>query len=211
MPKIKLEKLNNNAYWCLWHITESAEHFIRYTTLSEEGRKEIEGIHHPITRIESMASRKCIHEIALEMGLDYKGIYKDEYDKPHIIGTKYYISISHSYPYAVGILHKKLPVGIDIEKPKDKLLRISQRFLSRDEWLYAGDDLKKLCVYWAGKEAIYKLNGKKGLSFKENIFIHPFQLKKRDVIKSELILGGRATKIAVNYRYHDNHYISFCF
>jgi len=68
-------------------------------------------------------------------------------------------------------------------------------------------------VYWVGKEAIYKLNGKKGLSFRKNIFIHPFQLKKRDVIKSELIINerSRSTKIAVNYRFHDGHYIGFCF
>jgi len=211
MSVVKLEKINNNSFWCLWHITETLEQMLRYTALSETGKKEIENIHHPTTKIESLASRRCIQEIAKEIGMEYAGLYKDKFEKPHIIDSKYHISISHSYPYAVGILHKKLQVGIDIEKPKEKLLSISQRFLSRDEWLYAGDDIRKLCVYWTGKEAIYKLNGKKGLSFRNNIFIHPFQLKKRDVIKSELILNERSTKIAVNYRYHDGHYIGFCF
>ncbi len=187
------------------------EQMLRNTILSEDGRTEIENIKHPTTKIESLASRRCIQEIAKELEIEYAGIYKDDHDKPHIINNKFHISISHSFPYAVGILHKKLPVGIDIEKPKEKLLKISERFLSRDEWLYAGDDIKKICVYWTGKEAIYKLNGKNGLSFKNNIFIHPFQLKKRDVIKSELILNGSSTKIAISYRYHDGHYIGFCF
>lgn len=211
MPAVKLEKINNNSFWCLWEITESLEQMLRNTVLSHEGKEEVEKIHHPITKIESLGSRRCIQEIASEMGIDYKGIYKDEFDKPHLIDSKFFISISHSYPYAAGILHKKLPVGIDIEKPKDKLLRVSRRFLSNDEWLYAGDDLKKLCVYWTGKEAIYKLNGKKGLSFQKNIFIHPFQLRRRDVIKSELRINELSAKIAVNYRYHDGYYIAFCF
>lgn len=211
MPAVKLEKINNNSFWCLWEITESLEQMLRNTVLSEEGKEEIEKIHHPVTKIESLGSRRCIQQIAKEIGMDYKGVYKDEFDKPHLVDSKFHISLSHAYPYAAGIVHKKLPVGIDIEKPKEKLLKVSQRFLCRDEWLYAGDDLKKLCVYWTGKEAIYKLNGRKGLSFQKNIFIHPFQLKRRDVIKSELILADRKTKIAVNYRYHNGHYIAFCF
>lgn len=211
MPAVKLEKINNNSFWCLWEITESLEQMLRNTILSDEGKAEIEKIHHPTAKVESLSSRRCIQQIANEIGMDYQGVYKDEFDKPHLVNSKFHISLSHSYPYAAGILHKKLPAGIDIEKPKEKLLKVSQRFLCRDEWLYAGDDLKKLCVYWTGKEAIYKLNGRKGLSFQKNIFIHPFQLRRRDVIKSELILSDRKTKIALNYRYHNGHYIAFCF
>lgn len=211
MPAVKLEKINNNSFWCLWEITESPEQMFRNTILGEEGKKEIESVHHPIKQIESLASRRCIQEIMNQLGVEYCGMYKDAFDKPHLLNKKYFVSISHSYPYAVGILHKRLPVGIDIEKPKEKLLKISNRFLNETEWIYAGDDINKLCVYWTGKEAIYKLNGKKGLSFKKNIVIHPFQLKKRDVIKSELLLEKGATKIAINYRYIKGYYISFCF
>jgi len=212
MPAIKLEKINNNSFWCLWEIKESIEQMLRNTILSEAGRVEMEAIHHPTKQLESLASRRCIQEISNHIGMEYKGMYKDEFDKPHLIDKKFYISISHSYPYAVGILHKRLPVGIDIEKPQEKLLRISKRFLTDNEWIYAGDDINKLCVYWTGKEAIYKLNGRKGLSFKQNILIHPFQLRKRDVIKSELLLpNGGSTKVAINYRYFSGHYVSFCF
>ena len=211
MPAVKLEKINNNSFWCHWEITESLEQLLRNTILSTEGKQEIESIHHHQKQIESLASRRCIQEIMQTLGAEYTGIHKDEFDKPHLIDSKFHISISHSYPYAVGILHKKLPVGIDIEKPIDKLLKISKRFLSENEWLYAGDDLNKLCIYWTGKEAIFKLNGKKGISFRENIYIHPFQLRKRDVVKSELILDSGPTKIAVNYRLLNGHYISFCF
>ena len=211
MPSIKLEKINNNAIWCHWKITESLEQMLRNTILSEEGKAEIDSIHHPQKQIESLASRRCIQEIMQSLNTNYEGMYKDEFDKPHLINNKFHISISHSFPYAVGIVHKKLPVGIDIEKPVDKLLNISKRFLSQNEWLYAGDDLNKLCVYWTGKEAIFKLNGKKGISFKENIYIHPFQLRKRDVIKSELLLNEGSTKIAIIYRNLNAHYISICF
>jgi phosphopantetheinyl transferase len=80
---------------------------------------------------------------------------------------------------------KKLPVGIDIEKPVEKLGRISHRFLNEEEFNDSMGDLRKLCIYWSGKEAIFKLNGKVGLNFKNDIRIHPFTLHKRDVVKSE--------------------------
>ena len=72
-------------------------------------------------------------------------------------------------------------------------------------------DIKKLCVYWAGKEAIYKLNGKLGLNFKEDIRISPFSLTAKDVIRSEFLIGKDITRIALNYQNIDSHIICYCF
>jgi len=211
MPVFKLEKINSNAYWCLWEITESLMQMERNTVLSDEGKAELERIKHPIKKIESYASRRCIQAIMAELGKEYEGIYKDGHNKPHLIDSPFHISISHSYPYAAGILHKKLKVGIDIESPKEKLRLVANKFLNSEEFKEADNNLKKLAVYWAGKEAIYKLNGRHGLSFKKDIRIYPFEPRKRDILRSEMIIEGNPVKISLNYREVKGYYIAFCF
>ena len=211
MPVAKLEKINTNSVWCLWEITESMDQLIKKVYLSEEGKKEIENISHPIKQRERIAARACIQEIFRFLKKEYFGIIKDEHDKPYLQRYNFHISISHSFPYAAAILHKKLQVGIDIEKPDEKLGRIAHRFLNEGEFIDSGGDLKKLCVYWSGKEAIYKLNGKTGLSFKNDIRIAPFGLHKRDVIKSEFSIGENTARIALNYQEFNGHMICYCF
>jgi len=211
MPLVKLEKINSNSFWCIWEITETEEQLKKQVYLSVEGLREIAGISHPIKILERMASRACVQELVRQTGKAYHGLYKDEHDKPYLIDLDYYISISHSYPYAVGILHKLLPVGIDIEKPVEKLGRIAHRFLNDEEFEDSNGELKKLCVYWTGKEAIYKLNGRTGLSFKKDIHVYPFSLYKRDAIRSEFSNKEGKTRLALNYRDLGSHIVSYCF
>jgi 4'-phosphopantetheinyl transferase len=211
MPLTKIEKINSNSFWCLWEISESAEQLKDKLTLSKFGLKELEEISHPTKKRERLASRACIQELVRKTGKEYGGIYKDDNDKPHLIKLNYHISISHSFPYAVAILHKKLPVGIDIEKPSEKIGRIAHRFLNDAEFEDCDGELRKLCIYWGGKEAIYKLNGKIGLNFKKDIRIYPFELHKRDVIRSEFTLGENKVRIALNYFEINGHMICYCF
>ncbi len=211
MPILKLDKINNNAYWCMWEITETVDELKRKIILSEGGIRELESISHMEKKKERLAARCCVQALVRETKNEYLGIMKDAHDKPYLIDYGFHISISHSFPFATAILHKKLPVGIDIEKPQEKLKSIANRFLNDIEYKDSGLDVHKLCVYWTGKEAIFKLNGKKGLNFKRDIRIFPFEMKKRDVIRSEFILKGKSIKAALNYREMKGHIISYCF
>lgn len=211
MPLIKLDKAGKNAYWCLWEITETEDDLRNKVYLSAEGKSEIDRVSHLLKRKERFASRACLQSLAEAMNIPYHGIYKDEHDKPHLAGHKHFISISHSYPYAAAIIHSKLPVGIDIEKITDKLVRLAYRFLNKEELLDAGADPVKLCVYWTGKEAIYKLNGKKGLIFKRDIVIYPFELAQEDTIRCGFYSEGNLVRLALEYRQINNHIVSFCF
>jgi phosphopantetheinyl transferase len=209
MPITKIEKINSNSFWCLWEISESVDQLLNKIVLSEDGKNELNRISHPIKQRERLASRCCIQELVIKAGKTYNGITKDEHDKPHLIDLNYHISISHSFPYAVAILHKKLPVGIDIEKPEEQLGRIAHRFLNADEFADCDGDVKKLCVYWAGKEAIFKLNGKKGLNFKKDIRIAHFNFHEQDVIRSEFSVGDETARISLNYLESNAHIICY--
>lgn len=211
MPITKIEKINSNSFWCQWEISESVDQLRKKIVLSEDGERELEQISHTKKQQERLASRCCVQELVKMTGKPYTGITKDEHDKPHLIDLNYHISISHSFPYAVAILHKKLHVGIDIEEPTEKLGRIAHRFLNSTEFMDCDGDIKKLCIYWAGKEAIYKLNGKLGLNFKKDIRISPFILNTQDVIRSEFSVGEDMTRVALNYENLNSHIICYCF
>jgi phosphopantetheinyl transferase len=211
MPLAKIEKINSNSVWCLWEITESVDQLLRKVDLSEQGVAELQSISHPTKQRERLASRCCLQELVRKIGKEYQGITKDDHDKPHLIGLPYHISISHSYPFAAAILHKKLPVGIDIEKPVEKIGRIAHRFLNEEEFTDCDGDIKKLCIYWAGKEAIYKLNGKNGLNFKRDIRIHNFMPLEEDVIRSEFLVDDDKVRIALNYKDISSHIVCYCF
>ncbi len=211
MPLIKINKAGKNAFWCLWEITETEDELRNKVFMSAEGKSEIDRVNHMTKRKERLASRACLQALAEEINIKYHGIYKDEHDKPHLIDNKQHISISHSYPYAAAIIHNQLPVGIDIEKPTEKLIRLAYRFLNKEEMLDAGADPKKLCIYWTGKEAIYKLNGKKGLIFKRDIIIYPFELAKRDTIRCGFFVNGNLVRLSLEYRQLKNNIITYCF
>ncbi len=211
MPITKIEKINSNAFWCFWEITESVDQLREKIMLSENGEKELAKISHPTKQKERLASRCCVKELVEHIRKPYEGITKDEHDKPHLIGLNFHISISHSFPFAAAIIHKMLPVGIDIEKPNEKIGRIAHRFLNDDEFADCDGNFKKLCIYWAGKEAIFKLNGKTGLNFKEDISIAPFNLQKQDVIRSEFKVENENARIALNYQEFKDYIICYCF
>jgi hypothetical protein len=55
--------------------------------------------------------------------------------------------------------------------------------LSPTELQDAGNNLTKHCVYWCAKEALYKIDGKKGLHFSNQLNIEPFELQEAGGLK----------------------------
>ncbi len=87
----------------------------------------------------------------------------DDNGKPALIG--YNISISHTKGFLAIMLSKVHKVGIDIEYPSERVLKIASRFL-RDDEPYATDATK--CLYaWCVKEALYKLQSSSQLTYQE--------------------------------------------
>ncbi len=77
----------------------------------------------------------------------------------------HHISISHTKGYLAIMLSERHEVGIDIEYPSERVLKIASRFLREDEQ-YADD--AKACLYaWCVKEALYKLQSSFKLTYQE--------------------------------------------
>jgi len=102
-------------------------------------------------------------------------LYYDQQGKPHLRDGKH-ISITHSYNFSAIIVSDR-PVGIDIEKQRDKILRIAQKFTPIEEYYTLTSSearVRKLTIVWGAKESIYKLYAQEGLSFLKHIYVEDF-------------------------------------
>ncbi len=102
------------------------------------------------------------------LGFRYFVVKKDAFGKPFLEKYPHHLSLSHSFPYVAAQLNYDQPVGIDLEQPKAKILKIAPRIFSPIELADAGTDVIKHTVYWCAKEAMYKIHGKGNLHFFES-------------------------------------------
>ena len=169
MPLIKIEKINPNCKWGLWEILESVDELTQKIDFSLEDISEYEEIHNETKKLEWLCGKLMLKALAEDCGLKYQGIYKDENGKPFLQKNNYHISISHSQKFVAAIINSTSDVGIDLEKIKPKVLNVQAKFLAPKEIDVAEEDLETLTKYWCGKEALYKLQGKKGVIFSRDI------------------------------------------
>ena len=194
MPLDRVYTLSTSI-WGIWKITEDE------TALSLEvpGEKVPDGLTNPLKRVEHLAGRALIKTLLQQWHLDYKRLEKDSFGKPFLSGTSVHLSLSHSYPHVAAVLNRERNVGIDLEQPKDKLLRIAHRILAPDEFRDAGNNVTKHCIYWCAKEALIKIYGKKDLTFASNLRISPFALASSGHLVGRILADNTETTIPLHY------------
>lgn len=207
MPIVKLEQINENQLFAIWKITESKKELLEQIILTNREQKEIDTIHNNQKFLECIGGKAAVQYLIENEGEKYEGLIKDDCSKRFLVNKEWHISISHSFPYAVAALNKKMPVGIDIEKPKEKVLKIRNKFLNAEENIAVGQDLIRATLYWSAKEALYKLYGRKKLIFKDNIKVI---LKKisPDKISPDIEAVG---EININNQITQYELCSYCF
>jgi 4'-phosphopantetheinyl transferase len=201
MAVVFSKNISEQCIVTLWEIAEDADFFLKYLHLKAEDLEVCSNATHPIKQLEWLASRTCVKYTVEQLEHIYQGIEKDEFNNPYLSKIQGFVSLSHTSNYAVAVVSLEEEVGIDIEKISDKLSRVSHKFLSESECLHAEDDLLKMCIYWCAKESLYKWYGKKNLSFKDNIFVEPFE-GNPTMIKGEIFVDGilkTAHELAIFY------------
>ena len=190
----------HDAIWGYWRIEEEA------LSLAAEvpSEKPPEAVRNPLKRLEFLAGRVLIKTLLDQWNLSFPGLTKDEYGKPFLAGSPVRISLSHSFPYVAAILHRDKNVGIDLEQPKNKMLRIGPRVLAADELADAGEDIVKHCIYWCAKEALTKIHGKKDLIFCKNLLVRPFLLACSGHLICRIVANNQETTIPLEYIVTDN-------
>ena len=151
---------------------------------SERSKKRIEAMKSVLHQQGFMSIRQLLKQA----GYADTDVFYDAFGKPHL-KDKNYLSISHSFTFTAIIISKKKPVGIDVEKQRDKIVKIAHKFTPIEEYNTIANHealVSKLTVVWGAKESLYKIYGKKKLRFLHHIYIEDFSFidtKTTGVIK----------------------------
>jgi 4'-phosphopantetheinyl transferase len=196
MPVSKISWKSAGNGWAVWRIDEPEEFLATQLPVSDACPEEIQFSR---KRLEWLAGRALLKHLATESGLNYQGVVKDEFGKPFLKGLNCQISLSNSFPYVAAQIHPEKSVGIDLEQPRPKLFAVMKRVLTEGEWKDGGDDLRKLCVYWCAKEALYKIYGKRSLIFNEHILVKPFALSETGTLEGSIQEENTARILFLDY------------
>jgi len=174
MPLFKTITVNNNTKVLIWKIEEPLNFLLKEIDLTLKSRNRLESMKSEIHQRGFLSVRLLLKEV----GYSDSDLVYDEFGKPHLKDGKH-ISITHSYHFSGIIISDKNPVGIDIEKQRDKIIRIAHKFTPITSDAYSKikntiELIKKITIVWGAKESLYKIYGKKKLRFLEHIFITDF-------------------------------------
>jgi len=201
---IKIEDIDARSAWGLWKIEESFSDLIQMADM--EGGHKFQNIGKSVKKNqESVTGWVLIKYLSQHYGIEYHGIIKDEHNKPFLAKDQAHISIAHSFPYVAAQLHLDKPVGIDIENFTDKILKIEHKYLNEQEILDANHELAKLMVYWSAKEALYKIHGRKKISFEEQLEINPFELQQSGILEGKIINNHTIEIIELFFKVVDDY------
>ena len=179
MPLYKTITPNSKTTVKIWKIDESFDDLMRPIELKPETLSRVLGMKSDMHQRGFLSVRHLL----LAFGYKDADLFYDENGKPHLKDGKQ-ISITHSFNFSAVVV-SDLIVGIDIEKQRDKISVIANKFIDY-EFNYleekANHYKEKLTVIWCAKESLYKLFDTPGLSFKQHCLIIPFELKDSETI-----------------------------
>lgn len=173
MPLYKTLTPNSQTIVKVWKITETYNELFKPLTLNSDSLQRVSKMKSDIHRRGFLSIRHLLRSL----GYTDKDLYYDNNGKPHLKDGSF-ISITHSFIFSAIIVSKN-PVGIDIEKQRNKITLIAQKFIDYEfQYLKKESDLyiRKLTVIWCIKESLYKLFATPGLSFKLHTLVIPFML-----------------------------------
>ena len=162
--------LNTNIY--VWKMTSSYEDQIKNPLLKSAeliSAKELKNEKRKKEFISSRIALKNIFNKDLELKHHKSG-------KPFIKETKH-LSISHSSNF-LAIAFGEENIGIDIEKPQNRMVKLMPKILSEIEFMEFKKEpsMDLACKVWGAKEAILKYVGDKNLNYKEDIKVKNIHL-----------------------------------
>ena len=115
MPLYKTIRIDPNTNVLIWKIEESYDSLCEGIELTAHCQSRVDNMKSDMHKRGFMSIR---HLLAVANYTDHD-VYYDDFGKPYLKDGKH-ISITHSYEFS-GIIISNNPVGIDIEKQREKI------------------------------------------------------------------------------------------
>ena len=176
MPLYKTITVNSATKVLIWKIEESFDTLLKNIELTAKNTRRLNSMKSILHQKGFLSIR---HLLALEGYTDYD-LYYDTNGKPHL-KDELNISITHSFIFSAIILSDN-KVGIDVEKKRDKIIRIAHKFTSVKNFEKSSltTKISKLTAIWCAKESLYKSFNRVGLSFLNHIHVADFGLDQNE-------------------------------
>ena len=168
----KIGKIDSSSALAVKIIDTLSEKDLEFLSFRE--KLSFANISHPERKKEWGTARLAIQEALELLQIPYPGFFKDEHGKSQPMNGHGFVSLTHTRGYAAAIYHRELPVGIDLELIREKILSIGTRFLVESELNFLHSLPAHYTMAWSAKESIFKCHGKKGVSLRDNILLEPF-------------------------------------
>lgn len=194
MPLYKTIAVSPHISVVIWKVEETEEELAAGIQLSPHCQTRFDGMKSELHRRAFLSIR---HLLAL-YGYEDTDLVYNESGKPSLKDGNY-ISITHSYNFTAIIVGKHNEVGIDIEKQRDKILRIAHKFTPFEAYRTLANTaavVRKLTIVWGAKESLYKIYGQKGLSFLDHIDVNDFLFDDKRTIAT-INYRGRTEKFTI--------------
>jgi 4'-phosphopantetheinyl transferase len=176
MPGILHRQLTPFGELGLWQITEPESWFLDQLFLYPAELRQLEEMKGR-RRVEWLAVRQLVHDMS---GRRTRGAFvKDNFGKPHLEGSPWHISISHSGDLAAAVV-APVACGVDVQFLVPKITRLAHKFMRSEEMdsLQPATAIEHLHVYWGAKEALYKAYGRREIDFLLHLRVQPFAFRE---------------------------------
>jgi phosphopantetheinyl transferase len=196
MPLYKTITVEPGIKAYIWRVTESEEELSAAVVLQPKTLLRISGMKSQLHRRAFLSIRHLLEKA----GYNDKDLYYDKAGKPHLKDGGF-ISISHSHQYTGIIVSSGTEVGIDIEKQREKILRIAHKFTPIEEYRTIANTealIRKLTLVWGAKESLYKIYATKGLSFLHHINIMDFSMSDSKTT-GEILYKGKTSNYDISF------------
>ncbi len=180
----------------IWKIEESENDLAKGIQLTSHCQDRFDGMKSEIHRRGFLS----IRHLMAKAGYVDADLYYDELGKPHLKDGNY-ISITHSNEFTGIIISTSDEVGIDIERQREKILRIAHKFTPIEEYRTIANSealIRKLTIVWGCKESLYKIYAEKGLSFLQHIDIKDFSLSA-ETTTGQVFYKGKYTNFDIQF------------
>lgn len=202
-------QVDDDTEFALWKIEEEWDELYQQLQLNDREKAYYESLSKGKRHLHWLGTR-----VLLRTMLDtdeYIDCRVDDHGKPYLVNIPYHISLSHSFDYAAVMISKSKPVGIDIELISQKVERIAHKFLRKEELAFIDPQhkIEQLYICWCAKEAVYKCNGVKVISFLDHIKLEPFEGGESGIVKAQILKGEIDLHFDVGYMPFDDYMIGY--
>ncbi|SDS43113.1 4'-phosphopantetheinyl transferase superfamily protein [Polaribacter sp. KT25b] len=196
MALYKTLTINKTTKVLIWKIEETINELKTGITLSENSKIRLDAMKSNLHQKGFLSIRHLLKEL----NLTDADVYYDEFGKPNLTNGSY-ISITHSFNFTAIIFSDERPVGIDVEKQREKILKIAHKFTPIEEYkTIANVDalISKLTIVWGAKESLYKIFGKKKIRFLHHIYVDDFNFADNKTI-GEIRFDGKTDSYTIEF------------